>query len=487
MKSCTQDVTTYTFTHDGKVIHLIDTPGFDDTYRSDSDVLRDLAYYLTTSYGKGFRLSGIIYLHPITHNRMNGTAFKNLRTFRKLCGAQSMSSTVLATTMWSEVTADIGDVRERELKETAEFWGDMIREGSTVFKHTDDHSSAIKIISHLTGRNTTTILGLQAEMVDEKRSLEDTEAGREVDKEMNQQREMFERRLEHTRMELEEAIAAKDDQHVKEIMLEQERFESKLAAIQQGREELRISMEALIAEKEKRHEEELAKMNVQLTNAQEETKKQADEWEKYKAQAERQRKQDEVEKKKREEELEAAKQQAADADLDKLRILVEAVAAIQLQAEESDKREEQFRDEMRKKEAQMKTALAEQNRALERQRQMVYDSQTRDELRQHQVDLLQQQQLFTALQQQMASQAQQQQQPAPPPYQETHPQNPPYQQPNYGNYPNQGPYPQPYPQQYQQQYQYDASGNGAAMGAGMGLATGAALTGAAMLGGCNVM
>ncbi|RYP22870.1 hypothetical protein DL765_001466 [Monosporascus sp. GIB2] len=264
MKSCTQDVRTYTFHHSGKTIHLIDTPGFDDTYRTDSDVLRDLAYYLTSSYGSGYKLSGIIYLHPITHNRLTGTAFKNLRTFRKLCGAQSMSSIVLATTMWSEVTPEVGDAREVELKETAEFWGDMIREGSTVYRHTDDHNSAINIISFLADRDTKTVLGLQAEMVDQKRSLEDTEAGREVDKEMSQQREMFEKRLELTRQELEEAIAAKDDQHAREIMQEQERFESKLAAIQQGREELRISMEALIAEKEKRHKEELAKMNEQL-------------------------------------------------------------------------------------------------------------------------------------------------------------------------------------------------------------------------------
>ena len=309
ISSVTQDVTAYTFKHNDKTIHLIDTPGFDDTYRTDSDVLRDLAYYLTSSYGNGYRLSGIIYLHPITHNRLSGTAFKNMRTFRKLCGVQSMSSTVLATTMWSGVTPEAGSARELELKETAEFWGDMIREGSTVYRHTDDHNSAINIISFLTDRDTKTVLDLQTEMVDQKRSLEDTEAGREVDREMSKQRGLFEKRLEHTRHELKEAIAAKDDQHVREIMQEQEKFESKLAAIQQGREELRISMEALIAEKEKRHDQELAKMNEQLSSAQLETKKQADEWEKYKEQTERQRKQDEVETKKKADEWEKYKEQ----------------------------------------------------------------------------------------------------------------------------------------------------------------------------------
>ncbi|KXX82681.1 Reticulocyte-binding protein 2 a [Madurella mycetomatis] len=487
--SGTQDVTAYTFQHNGKTIHLIDTPGFDDTYRTDSDVLRDLAYYLASSYGNGYRLSGIIYLHPITHNRLTGTAFKNLRTFRKLCGTQSMSSTVLATTMWSGVTPEVGNARELELKETAEFWGDMIREGSTVYRHTDDHHSAINIISFLTDRDTKTVLELQAEMVDQKRSLEDTEAGREVDREMSKQREMFEKRLERTRQELEEAIAAKDDQHVKEIMQEQERFEAKLAAIQQGREELRISMEALISDKEKRHEEEMAKMTEQLTASQLEAKKQADEWQKYKEQSERQRKQDEVQKKKREEELEAAKQQAVDADLDKIRIALEAIQVIQLQVKEAEKREEEMLDivaaEWSRKESQMKNALAEQAKLLERQCQMAYDMKTMEYLRHHQLQFLQQQQILAGMQQQMGNHNQQ-----PPPYQE----HPPCPQPSYGYY--QVPHQSPYQNQTsyhnqapptQQGYGHESAAGGAAVGAGMGLATGAALTGAAMLGGCSII
>jgi len=482
----TQEVKLYTFTHRGKTIHLIDTPGFDDTYRTDSDVLRDLAYFLTSSYGNGYKLSGIIYLHPITHTRMNGTAFKNLRTFRKLCGTHSMSSTVLATTMWSDVSPDMGDAREQELRETAEFWGDMIREGSTVYRHTDDYNSAMNIISFLTDRDTKTILGLQAEMVDQKRSLEDTEAGREVDREMNRQRELFERQLENTREELQRAIADKDDQHVREIMQEQEKFEKKLAAIQQGREELRISMEALIAEKEKKHAEELARMSEQLEASQLETKKQTDEWERFKEQTERQRKQDEVENKKREEELEAAREQAVSARLDQVQIILEAVKALQIQDQEAKEREEELLTsiaaEWSRKETKMKNALKEQTRLIERQRQMVYDDRTLEQLRQQQVQLLQQQQSFSAMQQRMATRNRQWSPPpsylkyATPPTQ--------YQQPSYQ---------QPCPKQgntsrvYQSSTSGTAVGTGAAVGTGVGLATGMALTGAAMMGGCSVM
>lgn len=157
----------YTYDCGGKTVHLIDTPGFDDTYKSDTDVLKELAYYLAKSYREGLLLTGIIYLHPITHNRMNGTAFKNLRTFRKLCGEQGVGSVVLATTMWENVNPpELGDQRERELVNTPEFWGDMKQAGSEVRKHYNTRDSAEAIIAFLLARSGKTILGLQAEMVD---------------------------------------------------------------------------------------------------------------------------------------------------------------------------------------------------------------------------------------------------------------------------------------------------------------------------------
>lgn len=41
--SITQKPSTYTMMLEGKTVHLIDTPGFDDTYVSDIDRLQELA------------------------------------------------------------------------------------------------------------------------------------------------------------------------------------------------------------------------------------------------------------------------------------------------------------------------------------------------------------------------------------------------------------------------------------------------------------
>ena len=112
-------------------MHLIDTPGFDDTNRSDSDVLKDLAYWLGISYEKKkIRLTGLIYLHPISHVRMAGTPFKNLRTFRKMVGTGSMSSVALVSTMWGPSSGKEEAEREELLRMKPEYWGNMIKEGA---------------------------------------------------------------------------------------------------------------------------------------------------------------------------------------------------------------------------------------------------------------------------------------------------------------------------------------------------------------------
>ena len=128
-----------------------------------------------------------------------------------------MSSVVLATTMWKNVSTADGNAREAELKNTAEFWGDMIKEQSAVYRHTDDYHSAMNIISHILNKNSTTVLGLQKELVDERKALDDTEAGREVERDMIKQRELYERRLLETREEMKEAIAQKDKKLIEQI------------------------------------------------------------------------------------------------------------------------------------------------------------------------------------------------------------------------------------------------------------------------------
>ena len=60
---------------------------------------------------------------------MAGTPLTNVRFFEELCGNE-FSTIVLATTMWDEVDPEIGEQREKELREI--YWKTMIDRGSTV-------------------------------------------------------------------------------------------------------------------------------------------------------------------------------------------------------------------------------------------------------------------------------------------------------------------------------------------------------------------
>jgi len=64
LKACTSVVDVYPCNlYRDQKIYWVDTPGFDDTYRSDTEVLREIASWLTDSYAKNVKLNGIIYIH----------------------------------------------------------------------------------------------------------------------------------------------------------------------------------------------------------------------------------------------------------------------------------------------------------------------------------------------------------------------------------------------------------------------------------------
>lgn len=158
------------------VVRFIDTPGFDDTDTKDSDILKIIWEYISI---KGLRLSGLLYLHRITDDRVGGTALKNLSMFRKLVGDRNMGNVILLTTMWSKLQpSDNGEARIKELTETGRFWGGMIDYGATHVKYSGTEEDALRIVEMMLG-NTRCTLQIQEEH-DKGTKLADTAAGQEV-------------------------------------------------------------------------------------------------------------------------------------------------------------------------------------------------------------------------------------------------------------------------------------------------------------------
>ncbi|KAI6110227.1 P-loop containing nucleoside triphosphate hydrolase protein [Pisolithus thermaeus] len=153
LTSFTSDIKATKLEFEKSSVVLVDTPGFNDTKKSDLDILNLISDWLNAKcQGQTSRpiLSAILYFHRISDNRMAGTPLKNLRVFEKLCGENAMSKVTLVTTMWDEVDDDVGAERLKELKDT--YWRAMILQGSTTFECKDARGSPMELLQQIVQR-----------------------------------------------------------------------------------------------------------------------------------------------------------------------------------------------------------------------------------------------------------------------------------------------------------------------------------------------
>src|SRR5947208_2149946 len=99
----TQEVQSASTIIDGRAVTLIDTPGFDDSSRFDGEILNLIASYLRHSYNRNELLSGVIYLHRITDNRIGNTGRRTMAVLQRMCGADNFQNIALVTTMWDKL------------------------------------------------------------------------------------------------------------------------------------------------------------------------------------------------------------------------------------------------------------------------------------------------------------------------------------------------------------------------------------------------
>ncbi|KAI1439730.1 P-loop containing nucleoside triphosphate hydrolase protein [Annulohypoxylon stygium] len=252
LQACTQKVETHKCSlFPNRNVFLVDTPGFDDTNRTDKEVLKEIASWLGMTYEKKIQLSGIIYLHRITDTRMQGSAKKNLLMFKKLCGPKALQHVILATTMWERLPDEgMGVKRERELIETEEFWGWMTRQGSQVRRHHNTEDSARDLLKiFVTSKEAPITLKIQEEIVDKHKELNETSAGIELDSALAVEREKYRRELEEMKSEMKEALAARDNETAEIIRQNQQEVLDNIKKLDRDRQELRVSFEKMYQER----------------------------------------------------------------------------------------------------------------------------------------------------------------------------------------------------------------------------------------------
>ncbi|KAF9472192.1 hypothetical protein BDN70DRAFT_771162, partial [Pholiota conissans] len=181
IQSCTDTVDEApSFELEGRTVRLFDTPGFDDSNKSESEILRIIAFELENQFRQGVHLHGIIYVHRISDVRVGGLAKANFGIFRKLCGEKSLRNVVIVTNMWSKVTEEEGAKRVEQLTSMENFFKDALEKGATMMHQKRDTPKSVQKIVKAILKNHPEPLAIQEELVTESKGIDQTSAGQEV-------------------------------------------------------------------------------------------------------------------------------------------------------------------------------------------------------------------------------------------------------------------------------------------------------------------
>ncbi|KAK3383002.1 hypothetical protein B0T24DRAFT_30032 [Lasiosphaeria ovina] len=242
----------------GRRVIFVDTPGFDDTTRSNTEVLREIASWLADTYAHDIKLAGAVYLHGIQMPRVGGSAHTNMRLFRELCGDESMASVALVTTHWSRSSEERVAQQQRhdELVGDDAFWRGMVQRGARAFKHDRGPTSARRIVEYLLGRDADVNGGrgiglrVQREMAGGA-TLDRTAVGAAIEARIEAMQAAYESQLGDLRRELDEARRARqvNERKIGEIVEERRALEDRLRDEQRKRHRLRVDLDRLRQER----------------------------------------------------------------------------------------------------------------------------------------------------------------------------------------------------------------------------------------------
>lgn len=224
----TQNIQPYFYWDIGVRFCLVDTPGFDDTHVSDVEILEKVSKWLINTYRKEIKISAVLYVHNISQPRMQGSALRSFRVFRKLCGENYSSRIILFTTFHDiyQKSPRIIASRLTELKKD-EFFGPLIAEGAKLWRAPrtqDDGRSLIWDITELEP----IALKIQEEVVDQNISLEETLAMKTMfELELERQRGEFEQKMKEAKEDFARQMREMEERRAEELKVLRKEFEGR--------------------------------------------------------------------------------------------------------------------------------------------------------------------------------------------------------------------------------------------------------------------
>lgn len=258
LESCTRDVArTEPFKVDGQDVVLFDTPGFDDTELSDTDILKLITAFLTSTYKLGYKLTGIIYLHRISDIRVGGISRRTFQILRGLCGQETLSNVLIVTNMWSDPPSAKQSRHEKQLRENSKFFQPAIAAGARMVRRPrKDSKSAHDIIRMLLDKQPV-VMRVQRQMVDNGEGFHSTDAAMVLGEELAKMEEKHRKEIEEVKEELRQAREQNDVQAQLELreFLEQAiaqsaRLAKEIESLREGFEQERLRWETRVNEAE---------------------------------------------------------------------------------------------------------------------------------------------------------------------------------------------------------------------------------------------
>ncbi|KAI0080925.1 hypothetical protein K474DRAFT_1768932 [Panus rudis PR-1116 ss-1] len=238
--SCTQGVeVSPLFEMEGRRIILIDTPGFDDTQLSDTEILTTISLFLSAMYEEGKHLNGVLFFHRISDFRVGGISRRNIEMFRSLCGDTNMGNVAIVTNMWGEIDFTKGEAREKELREGDLFFKPALDHGASLLRHDGTTESAENILRSLIYKDHF-VLQLQRELIIERKDVAHTTAGLVLDRELTEQAEKYEKEMKEIQDEVQDALDSKDKATADELTLAREDLEKKRQKAMADRDGLKL-------------------------------------------------------------------------------------------------------------------------------------------------------------------------------------------------------------------------------------------------------
>ncbi|KAL5638270.1 hypothetical protein ACGC1H_005078 [Rhizoctonia solani] len=209
------------FQVDDQPVVIIDCPGFNDTYLTETEILRRLADYLIKAYESNYKVAGLLYVHKISDTRVGGASFRHMNMFKALCGNDAFKNVVYVTNMWSEPPTEDEVLREEELRNTSEFFGEPLANGAQVARHNNTPQSALNIIRKILGRGQV-VTRLQRQLVDDKTPLEETDVGQVIGKDLEDDLQKQQKEMDELKAEKEKASAANNQDWLRRLETHEE-------------------------------------------------------------------------------------------------------------------------------------------------------------------------------------------------------------------------------------------------------------------------